>query len=128
MKQVVARGDGAGAKLEAVKGKAKTCAEVPKALEGVEGVTAVDMKDVALQQIAPIYRTALENVQTGGVTDALDLTDGSKMAFYVCERRTGYPNLPSRDDIRNRLFDSEISMFADRYLRDLRREATIVRH
>ncbi|HVY90873.1 MAG TPA: peptidylprolyl isomerase [Hyphomonadaceae bacterium] len=127
LKQVVARGDGAATKLQSVKEKAKSCADVPKAIEGVEGVSAVDMKDVALQQIAPIYRPALENLEAGS-SDILDLTDGSKMAFYVCERRTGYPDLPSRDDIRSRLFDSEITMFADRYLRDLRREATITRH
>jgi peptidyl-prolyl cis-trans isomerase SurA len=127
MKQLVARGAGAAAKLEQVKAKATNCGEVDAAAAGVEGVTNVPMNDVALTQVAAAYRPALEALQAGQSTAVLDLTDDAKMVFYVCERKTGQAGLPSREDIHNRLFQAEMALRADRYLRDLKREATIER-
>lgn len=127
LKQVVARGDGAAAKLEQVKAKAKTCGEVAGAATGVDGVTPVDLNDVAVTQLAAAYRSSLESLQAGDATGVMDLGDDGKVVFYVCERKAGSAELPSRDEIHDRLFQSELAMIADRYLRDLKREATIER-
>jgi peptidyl-prolyl cis-trans isomerase SurA len=127
MKQLVAQGDGAAAKLEQVKAKATNCGEVDAAAAGVEGVTNVPMNDVALAQVSAAYRPALEAVQAGQSTAVLDLADGAKMVFYVCGRKTGQTGLPTREEIHSRLFQAEMAMIADRYLRDLKREATIER-
>jgi peptidyl-prolyl cis-trans isomerase SurA len=127
MEQVVSRGDGAAAKLEALKAKTQQCTEIDKSLEGVEGVTHTPMKDVGLMQVAPAYRTPLEGLDVGQATSVIDLSDGSKMMFFVCEKRSGDPDLPSRDEIKDRLFNQELTLVAERYLRDLKREATIVR-
>jgi peptidyl-prolyl cis-trans isomerase SurA len=127
LKQVVARGDGAAAKLEQVKAKATTCDQVAAATEGVEGVTPVDLNEVAVTQLAASYRSTLEALQPGQSSGVLDLGDDGKVVFYVCQRKAGASEMPSRDDIHDRLFQSEIAMIADRYLRDLKREATIER-
>jgi len=127
MKQLVARGDGAAAKLEQVKAKATKCGEVDATAAGLEGVTNIPMNDVALTQVAAAYRPALEALQAGQSTPVLDLADDAKMVFYVCERKAGRSDLPTRDEIHNRLFQAEMAMIADRYLRDLKREATIER-
>jgi peptidyl-prolyl cis-trans isomerase SurA len=127
MKQLVAQGAGAAAKLEQVKAKATNCGEVDAAAAGIEGVTNVPMNDVALTQVAAAYRPALEALQAGQSTAVLDLTDDAKMVFYVCERKASQTGLPTREDIHNRLFQTEMAMIADRYLRDLKREATIER-
>jgi len=127
LKQVVARGDGAAAKLQQIKTKAQTCAQVAAATNGVEGVTAVDLNDVAITQLAAAYRPALDALQAGQSSDVLELGDDGKMVFYVCERKTGRSDMPTRDDLHDRLFQTEIAMIADRYLRDLKREATIER-
>lgn len=127
MEQIVARGEGATDKLLALKAKATDCAGIPKALEGVDGLTRTPMKDVGLQQIAPTYRNSLEGLNAGQSTGIVDLTDGSKMVFYVCGKKSGDADLPSREEIKDRLFNQELSLVAERYLRDLKREATIVR-
>jgi peptidyl-prolyl cis-trans isomerase SurA len=126
LRQVVARGDDAAAKLAQVKAKASVCADVPAAIEGMEGVTSPDvMNGVSLTQIAPAYRPALENVQAGGSTDALDLPNNAgKMVFYVCDRETASV-LPTREQIRSQLFSAELGMIEERYLRDLKRKASI---
>jgi peptidyl-prolyl cis-trans isomerase SurA len=128
LRQVVARGDGAADKLTQVKEKAKSCADVPAAIQGMEGVSSPDvMNGVSVRQISPNYRPALENLEAGGVTDVLDVPDAGKMIFYVCDREAGSA-LPSRDAIRNKLFGEEIAMIERRYLRDLKRKASIQRH
>lgn len=127
MKQVVARGEGATAKLEKVKTDATACSGVAKAIDGVEGVSSTDLKDVGLQQVNPTFRGALEGLNAGQTSALLDLQDGSKMIFYVCEKKSGDPDLPTRNEIKDRLFNAELALVAERYLRDLKREATIVR-
>lgn len=127
MEQVVARGEGASDKINTLKNSAKSCEDLPRSLEGVSGVTRTPMKDIGLMQIAPQYRSQLEGKQAGQSTDALDLTDGGKMVFFVCATRSGGAGLPSREEIRDRLFNSELSLIAERYLRDVKREATVVR-
>lgn len=127
LKQVVARGDGAVSKLEQIKAKASTCDQLAAATTGVEGVTAVDLNDVAVTQLAAAFRPTLEGLQAKQSSGVLDLGDDAKVVFYVCERRAGSNEIPSRDDLYDRLFQQEIAMIADRYLRDLKREATIER-
>ncbi|MDP3493016.1 MAG: peptidylprolyl isomerase [Hyphomonadaceae bacterium] len=127
LEQVIARGEGATDKLTKVKTDAADCASVAKATNGVDGLTHTPMKDVGLQQIAPAYRAPLENLSVGQSTDIIDTPDGGKMIFYVCEKKSGNSELPSRDEIKDRLFNQELGLVAERYLRDLKREATIVR-
>ena len=126
--QVVARGDGAADKLTQIKAKASDCRGIPAAVAGVEGVSSETMNDVPLEQVADAYRTTLEKVQAGQSTDVVDLPENAgKMVFYVCERASGTPGLPTRETIYDRLFNQELAMVAERYLRDLKREATIDR-
>ena len=127
MEQLITRGEGAVAKLEAVKTSAKSCADLSKSLDGVEGVTRTPMNDVGLMQIAPQYRTPLEGVGPNQTSSIIDLPDGGKMMFFVCQSRSGDADLPSRDEIKDRLFNQELALVAERYLRDLKREATVVR-
>ena len=126
--QVVARGEGAAEKISQVKSKAKTCGEVRAATTGIDGVTAEPMSGIALQQVADAYRPVLQGLEAGQSSDAFDLADNAgKMVFYVCKRASGDPALPSRNEIYERLFDAEMALVAERYLRDLKREATIDR-
>jgi peptidyl-prolyl cis-trans isomerase SurA len=126
--QVVARGDGAADKLVQIKGKAQTCGDLPAATTGVEGVTSETMNDIPLEQVADAFRPALEKTEAGQSTEVIDLSENAgKMVFYVCERASGTRGLPSRDNIRDRLFNQELAMVAERYLRDLKREATVDR-
>lgn len=127
MEQLIARGEGSTAKLEAIKAKAPTCGDLTKALEGVEGVTRTPMKNVGISQIAPQFRSSLEGVGANQSTALIDTPDGAKMVFFVCSTKSGDADLPSREEIKDRLFNQELSLVAERYLRDLKREATVVR-
>jgi len=127
MEQVIARGEGASAKLETLKASVANCAALPKALEGMTDMTRTPMNAVGFMQIAPQFRTPLEGVGPNQSSPIVDLPDGGKMVFFVCASRSGDADLPSRDEIKDRLFNQELALVAERYLRDLKREATIVR-
>jgi peptidyl-prolyl cis-trans isomerase SurA len=125
--QVAGNSSDVAAKLQLVKGKAKVCNEVEGAAKEVGGLTATPMNDISLGQIADAYRSALDPLEAGQSTDILSLEGDAKMMFYVCAKRAGAGKMPSRQDVRDMLFDSEITMISERYLRDLKREATIER-
>jgi peptidyl-prolyl cis-trans isomerase SurA len=128
LQQVVARGDDAAARLAQVKDKAKTCRDLPAATAGIESIRVETMNDIPLDQVADAYRPALETTEVNQSTDVIDLPDNAaKMVFYVCERTSGRPGLPTRDEIYDRLFNAELAMVAERYLRDLKRGASIDR-
>jgi peptidyl-prolyl cis-trans isomerase SurA len=124
--QVAGSSADAAAKLQLVKAKAKGCNEVEAAAKEF-GVSATPMNDISLGQIAAQFRGALETVEAGKSTDILNLEGDAKMVFYVCAKRAGAGKLPTREEIKDSLFDSEITMISERYLRDLKREATIER-
>jgi peptidyl-prolyl cis-trans isomerase SurA len=44
----------------------------------------------------------------------------------VCGRTAGGAGVPDRREIEGRLREQELNMLAERYLRNLRREATII--
>jgi peptidyl-prolyl cis-trans isomerase SurA len=85
------------------------------------------MKDVGLMQVAPQFRTPLEGLGANQASQIIDLTDGGKMIFFVCSSRSGDADLPARTEIKDRLFNQELALVAERYLRDLKRESTVVR-
>ena len=126
LKQIVAKGDDAGIRLLQAKAKTKTCADVAKTVAADKSLTAVDLNDVALSGLSDTVRAALQPVAAGGSTAVIDVANG-KAVLFVCQRAAGGAAMPTRDQVRNKLFETEITMMADRYLRDLKREATIIR-
>jgi peptidyl-prolyl cis-trans isomerase SurA len=126
LKQVSATGDDAATRLNAVKAAASTCAGVADAAAAQSGVEVNDLAGVALTDLNEQYRGALGELPQGGVSEVMDIGE-SKSVFYVCRRETGGAGVPTREEVRERLFDTEISMRADRYMRDLKRDATIIR-
>lgn len=125
LKQFIARGPGAEAQLTAARAAAASCDDMERAA-GPAGVTAVNLGEVTLSTLSEEYRAALVSVEAGGVAGPLDLPNG-KSLVYVCARNEGDAAVPTREQISDRIFESQISMLADRYLRDLKREATIIR-
>ncbi|MDZ4761030.1 MAG: peptidylprolyl isomerase [Alphaproteobacteria bacterium] len=126
LKQIVARGDDAAVLLAQAKGRTRTCADVAATVEAIDGLSAVDLNEVALSGMAENFRAALQPLEAGGSTDVIDISNG-KAVLYVCDRASASSEMPTREQVRSRLFDTEITMLADRYLRDLKREATIIR-
>ncbi|MEZ5936647.1 MAG: peptidylprolyl isomerase [Hyphomonadaceae bacterium] len=126
LKQVLATGADAQSKLETIRTQAATCPTVSTAVQGVAGVTVNDLPGLKVAEMADAFKAVLEPLKEGDVSPVVDMGD-DKMLLYVCSKTIAGGGMPSESDIRDRLFDQEISMLADRYLRDLKRDATIIR-
>jgi peptidyl-prolyl cis-trans isomerase SurA len=126
IKQAVASGDDAAAKLAQLRSQNLQCPAVNAAAEAVGGVTVTDIPNVALADLTDDIRTAVDPLQPGQSTAPLDVRSG-KAVLFICNRQLQGAQIPTRENIKDRLFDTEISMLADRYLRDLKRDATIIR-
>lgn len=79
-------------------------------------------EDVLTDQVA----MAIRNVPEGGATDVIE-TPGGAAILYVCSREQAGTQIPSRQQIEDRLFSQQIALQSQRELRDLKREATIIR-
>lgn len=124
LRQAISQSGDADAKLQQLKTDVTACSGLQTAANSIGDVNIVDMGEIDPTQLTDPFKSAVESLQTGESTEIMDL-GASKMVLFVCSRSTGGQALPTRDELRDRLFDTEISMLADRYLRDIRREATI---
>ena len=101
-----------------------TCENVDSAIANVPGAFATPLGEIPASSLLPNIRDALNGLESGEATQVLETAAG-RQAFLVCERSIGGPGMPSRDDIEEQLRGQQLSNQSRRWLRDLRREATI---
>lgn len=84
----------------------------------LDQISLSDLSDEAAQRIAATDENA--------ATAVFEMA-GKPTAMVVCAKRSSGGGVPSRAQIENQLYGQQLSMIAQRALRDLRREATIIR-
>ncbi len=111
--------------LERVQRRLDGCGNLDREIAGVNGASVLDLGQTQESELAASIRDRVANVEAGRASPVV--IDGDQVNIVVvCARETGGSGLPSRDEISNRLREQELGMLADRYLRNLRREATII--
>ena len=110
--------------LLSIKAKNPTCATLEAAAAGVAGVEVGDLGEAEVKDLTASFRTAIENLQPGQISNPVRTNIGLHLVA-VCSRRTSGQNIPSRDELHNRLMAQQIDMLQRRELRDLRAAATI---
>jgi peptidyl-prolyl cis-trans isomerase SurA len=90
------------------------------------GVEASDFGQVGEEDLAEPFRAPAAQLQTASDVSPAFRSDGGVHALVLCARDMTGGDIPTREDLQDRLFDQEISLAARRYLRDLRREASII--
>ena len=87
-----------------------------------EGVSVANIGRVRVGDLAAPLQPPLMGLQANQISTALRSPNGVMM-LMVCEREAQSADLPSRDQIKERLFRQKLDLLARRYLRDLRRAA-----
>ncbi len=85
----------------------------------------IDLGQTIEADLSPDIRTRLEGVAIGGASQVVINGEEANL-LVLCGRETGGSAIPDRAQIEDRLREAELSMLAERYLRNLRREATII--
>jgi peptidyl-prolyl cis-trans isomerase SurA len=114
----------ANATLETLRGQVTGCGDIEAKAGRVNGVVAGDLGETDIKDLAPAFRTAIEGLQPGQVSQPIRTNAGVHL-LAVCGKRTGSGEMLSTEQIESRLFGQQLSMIARRYMRDLRTSATI---
>jgi peptidyl-prolyl cis-trans isomerase SurA len=127
LKQVVASGADAEARLTAARGTLSSCTGAETAAARISGADVIDLGEIDETDLSPDVRARLQGVQPGQSTPAFG-TDGGASLLLVCTRQTTTrgAQMPSRQDVEDELFQAQLGMLSQRYLNNLRREATIL--
>ncbi|MEE9347418.1 MAG: peptidylprolyl isomerase [Robiginitomaculum sp.] len=126
--RVTAEGDAAMATaragLSALQLSQKSCEGLEDAVSSIAGAEAADMGEVKSAQVSPKILAILSATDVNAISAPIEAS-GGMMALMVCDRKVQGAGIPSRDEVENRLMDQQLAQQAKRYLRDIRRSATI---
>ncbi len=118
--------EGSRAALTGFKLDNPTCGSLEAAAADEEGLAFADLGDVPEELLTDQVAMAIRGVEDGQASDVIDTPAGPAL-LYVCERVQSGAELPSRDQIEDRLYNQQIALQSQRELRDLKRESTIIR-
>jgi peptidyl-prolyl cis-trans isomerase SurA len=111
--------------LERIQRRLNNCSEIDREVATVEGAAAVDLGATAEIDLSEAIRTRIAEVDSGHAT-SVEVVGDQASILVVCGRETSGGGVPSREEIENRLYEQELALLSERYLRNLRREATII--
>ena len=115
----------AKATLEAAKPSLTSCDTLEDDAATIDSVEVADMGELREGDISEAVLSELAGVEAGQMTAPME-TPSSVAAVMVCSKEVRGSNIPTRDEVEDRLMDQQLAQASKRHLRDLRRKATIV--
>jgi peptidyl-prolyl cis-trans isomerase SurA len=101
------------------------CNALERESASIQGASMVDLGQATESDLSPAIRQRISGVAAGSASPLA--TEGEQASvIFVCTRQTGGANVPSAEEVEAQLRNRELEMLAERYLRSLRREATII--
>jgi peptidyl-prolyl cis-trans isomerase SurA len=101
------------------------CNNLDEQAASIQGAIVVDLGETRESELSPAIRERVANVEQGRAAP-IEVSGEQVNTVVVCSRETGGGGIPERSEIEDRLREQELNMLAERYLRNLRREATII--
>jgi peptidyl-prolyl cis-trans isomerase SurA len=101
------------------------CAFVEKAAK-TNGVAVTDLGKVEAGDLSEETIGSLNGLANGGSTN-ISRSTNKVYATIMCEKIISGEDIPTSEQIADNLHDQELNLIARRYLRDIRREAAIVK-
>lgn len=117
--------DGDEAVLKEAMDAIQSCDDVQSVSNSKSNLRHADLTDIDVEELGPEGKALVLAADIGQPTEIFAAGSGLAV-MYVCRREDGAEALPSRDDLKERIKNQELSMISDRELRDMRREATII--
>lgn len=103
------------------------CAQLADLQKKMPGTIFMNLGETKLSDLSPVIQKGLASTRSGEAASPF-VSDAGIELIGRCDKRvpilTDYV-IPSREQVENQLFDTQISALARRYLRDLRRDANI---
>jgi peptidyl-prolyl cis-trans isomerase SurA len=116
-------GDSAMRALASFRAKYPTCDSLNNE-KGNGQVSVADLGFTTLSDLKPEYAAALQPLKVGQSTEPMQNAMNINVV-YVCDKTAAGDDVPSREQIEQRLTQQKVAMLGRRYLRDIRDGATI---
>lgn len=110
--------------LEGAARRIESCEGVQDQVADIEGLIVTDLSGLNATALISQIRDALAGLEPVSSTAVLDTPAGLQV-FVVCDRQLTGPGVPTADEVENQLINQQLSLLARRWLRDLRRDATV---
>ncbi len=101
-----------------------TCDSLDDSADAIDGASVVDMGEVKSSAVGGPVLKILEETEVGSLSDPISAPNGV-MALMVCDLKVQGAGIPTRDEVEDRITEQQIAQSSKRYLRDIRRGATI---
>ncbi len=124
LRQVTAPKD-ARAALQRNLRRIESCDGLEPAMASVTGAAVVDLGEATEVDLSQEVRDRIANVEDGTASAIYESGEGLA-ALVVCARQSVGGGVPTRQEVENRLYEQELAMLSQRYLRNLRRDSTII--
>lgn len=118
--------DGSEASLLAGVEQMTDCASIESIVDADDNLNMANLDDLNVDDLGPEGKSMVMSVDEGQRTDIF-AQSGTLAVMFVCDRRDDVDALPSAEEIEDRLYSQQLGMVSERALRNLRREATIIR-
>jgi len=117
--------DTAKSTLESLAKSLNSCENLEEETESLEGVSSADMGEIKGSELSEDVLKVLERTDVGGLSEPIERPDGA-VSIMVCSREASGSDIPTRDQVEDRLTNQQLAQASKRHLRDLRRKATVV--
>lgn len=111
--------------LERARKRIEGCDSLTRAVSNVARAEVVPLGNVMQAELSAETVALVENLQPGQSSELFE-ADGRVATLVVCNKDAVGEGLPTPDEVEDNLFETELSLLAQRYLRNLRRDSTIV--
>ncbi|MDC0880014.1 peptidylprolyl isomerase [Hellea sp.] len=102
-----------------------SCDTLKSDLKNTKEVKQVDMGEMKASELTEEILTVIENTEINTLGLPIELPTGA-VSIMVCSKEITGSDIPTREEIEDRLMDQQLAQASKRHLRDLRRQATIV--
>lgn len=106
--------------------QAEGCGELESIADADDSLVYAPLGRVDINELGEEGATLVSQTEIGQATEIFALSNGLATIF-VCDRQDDADNIPTRSQIEDELLDQQLGMMSERTLRNLRREATIIR-
>jgi len=118
--------DGSEASLKAAVAEIEDCAGIDAVIDADDNLRSVSLTDLNVDDLGVEGKSMVLSTVVNEATDIF-AQSGTLAVMFVCDRKNDVEAVPNREQVEDRLYSQQLGMISERSLRNLRREATIIR-
>jgi len=111
-------------RFQAMRPEMTSCGELDSYASRLNAAGASRVGSVRLRELPRELRPIIRDLEIGHPAQPAQMQDGFRI-FFVCDRMMPEVEMPTFEDVIDRLERQKLAMMARRYLRDLRRNAVV---